>query len=309
MLQDCISVGGVDIKFEGELQDGFLQGFQHTFSRRYLPDPLLKEGCVSSCSSVIERYRGVEFKVLESKYDLSEGFDYFKIISDIPQPYLNESPVFFLLQVAARGGVKAGRFFLTDSVAIVGSDGKAVLFLGYPHTGKSTIALMAYSNGFDVLSTENTVVELRDGRLYVVGGTKVLVYDPWVAEVYGIREDYDEETKHGYRIIDLAKEPTKATHAEVRNIAILHSAVNCGKASLVPVKGRKIAKTLWYFVTALIKGMDFYDPHPLDMPFTSKIETNLKIFLNNVVRNYEGGIFEVFGRHDLVFNEFFLKKQ
>lgn len=308
MLQNCVLVGGVNIRFEGELQDGFLQGFQHTFSRRYLPEPILNEGCLSGYNSVVERYRGVEFKVLESRYDVDGVLDYFKVVSDIPQPYLNESPVFFLLQVAARGGAKIGRFFLTDSVAVVDSNGEAILFLGYPHTGKSTIALMAYSKGLEVLSTENTVVELREGKLHVVGGTKVLVYDPWVAEVYNIKETFSEETKHGYRVVDLAKATSKAVDAEVRSIAVLHSAVGCGNASLVPVKGRKITKILWYFTTALIKGVDFYEPNPLDMPFSTDIEANLRTFLSYIVKNYEGKIFEVFGNHNSIFNEFFFKK-
>jgi len=44
------------------------------------------------------------------------------------------------------------------------------------------------------------------------------------------------------------------------------------------------------------------------MPFSTDIEANLRTFLSYIVKNYEGKIFEVFGNHNSIFNEFFFKK-
>ncbi len=164
-----ISVGGgVGVLFEGgELDDGFEDGFQTTFARRYLPDVLRGD---ARPNVIIERFKGEKFRVFSSLYDVNSK-DYYKLESAVPQAYKNEAPpVFFLLQATARAGARKGRIFITDSVSVINENGKAVLFVGYPHTGKSTISALALSEGLPVLSTENTVVDVRDGRIFVIGG-------------------------------------------------------------------------------------------------------------------------------------------
>ncbi len=181
----ALNVGGVEVLFTGELDDGFEEAFMGLFARRYLPDVLEGSG---DPDIAIERFRGGDrFRVFGAIYDVS-GVDRYKLEAGVPSAYGNEAPVFFLLQAAARAAMKRGRIFLTDSVSVVKPDGTAVLFVGYPpHTGKSTMSALALARGLTVLSTENTVIEVRDGRLVVVGGTNVLVYDPKVEEIHHIR--------------------------------------------------------------------------------------------------------------------------
>ena len=295
-----LSVGGVFVRFEGELDDGFVEGFRTLFARRYLPDVRYSEG---EPDVVIERFRGDSFRVFGSIYDVG-NVDRHKLESGIPSAYANEAPVFFLLQAVARAGARKGKIFVTDSVSVVNPDGKAVLFVGYPHTGKSTISAIAHSEGLPVLSTENTVVEVRKGRLFVVGGTEVLVYDPRIEDVYGVSIDYDDTTRSGYRIVDLAsgeREELLREGVEVEKIVVLHAAFGGGEASFSPLRGRKIKKTLWYFATSLLKGMDYYEPAPLYMPMSDEINMNLNELLDSAVENYSGKMLEAFGNHRDVF--------
>lgn len=139
-----ISVGGVGVLFEGELDDGFEDGFRTTFARRYLPDVLRGD---ARPNVIIERFKGEKFRVFSSLYDVNSK-DYYKLESAVPQAYKNEAPVFFLLQATARAGARKGRIFITDSVSVINENGKAVLFVGYPHTGKSTISALALSEVF-----------------------------------------------------------------------------------------------------------------------------------------------------------------
>ncbi|GAB6135772.1 hypothetical protein JCM16307_13210 [Thermococcus prieurii] len=295
-----LSVGGVGVLFSGELNDGFVDGFRTLFARRYLPDVLRAE---IKPDILIERFKGESFRVFSSMYDVN-GKDRYKLESAVPSAYKNEAPVFFLLQATARAGARKGRIFITDSVSVVNPEGRAVLFVGYPHTGKSTMSAIAVSEGLDVLSTENTVVDVREGKLYVIGGTEVLVYDPRIEDVYGVSIDYDETTRSGYRIVDLESTERRRLlkkGVEVEKIVVLHAAFGGGEASFSPVRGRKIKKTLWYFSTSLLKGMDYYEPAPLYMPMSDDINYNLKELLDSAVENYSGKMFEAFGNHRDVF--------
>ncbi len=180
--------------------------------------------------------------------------------------------------------------------------------LGIPHTGKSTISALALSEGLPVLSTENTVVDVRDGRIFVIGGTDVLVYDPKIEEIYGIKVEYQDTTRSGYRIVDISSSERRIAlrrgGVEIEKIIVLHAAFGGGgDASFSPVRGgRKIKKTLWYFSTSLLKGMDYYEPAPLYMPMSDEINSNLNRLLDLAVESYSGGaMFEAFGNHRDVF--------
>ncbi|AFL94595.1 hypothetical protein CL1_0384 [Thermococcus cleftensis] len=296
-----VRIGGVDVHFTGELDDGFEDAFGGLFARRYLPDVGESGG---EPNVIVERFKGEEFRVFSAVYD-HLGRDEYKIESKVPSAYGNEAPIFFILQAAARAAAKVGRLFITDSVGVVTPNGKAVLFIGYPHTGKSTMSVLAMANGFPVLSTENTIIEARNGRLYIVGGTDVLVYDPRIEGIYGVEVPYDEQTRSGYRIKDLRgdRERKKLLErgVEVDIIVLLHAAFNCMEASFSRIKGRKVRKTLWYFSTALMKGLDYYEPSPLHVPISDEIGRNLRHFLETASENYSGRMFEAFGNHGALF--------
>lgn len=296
-----LSIAGIPVKFEGELGDGFLEAFETLFARRYLPDV---ERCDCEPQVIVDRFVGDEFRVFSAIYDHG-GVDEYKVESPLPVAYGNEAPVFFLLQAISRAGAKRGKIFLTDSVGVLKPDGKAVLFVGYPHTGKSTISALALSEGYKVLSTENTVVEVRDSAIYVTGGTDVLVYDPRIEEIYGVKVDYDAETKSGYRIKDIRTDVERRKMlnkgVEVEKIIVTHAGFNCSGASFSPVRGRKVKKSLWYFATALIKGIDFYTPTPLHMPMNDEITASIESFLEVAASKYSHRMFEAFGDHRSIF--------
>ena len=297
-----LSVGGIGVEFLGELDDGFEEGFRSLFARRYLPDV---DDLRNEPRIVIERFKGDVFRVFGAVYD-HPGRDSYKLESPVPSAYGNEAPIFFLLQASARAGAKLGRIFITDSVAVVAPSGKALLFVGYPHTGKSTMSVLALARGLTVLSTENTVVEVKEDSLHVVGGTSVLVYDPRVEGIYDVEIPYDEETRSGYRIKDLTDDKKRgkllSKGVEVDMIVVLHSAFNCGEASFSRVKGRKVRKTLWYFSTALLKGLDYYEPMPLHVPMNDEIIENLNSFLTTASSGYSSRMLEAFGNHRAVFD-------
>jgi len=304
-----LRIADVGFEFKGELDDGFEGAFRELFARRYLPDVSEHHG---EPDVVIERFKGDNFRVFSAAYD-SLGVDVYRIESGVPSAYGHEAPVFFVLQAAARAGAKHGRIFLTDSVAVVAPDGRAILFVGYPHTGKSTVSALALHGGHPVLSTENTVVEVRDGTMQVVGGTDVLVYDPRVEDVYGISVPYDEQTRSGYRIKDLGRDSARRTllerGVEVGAVVILHAAFNCNGVSFSRVKGRKVKKALWYFSTALMKGLDYYEPLPLHVPMNSEISANLSSFLETASECYGGCMYEAFGDHRQVFETIMRKME
>jgi len=297
-----LEIGGVPFSITGELDDGFTEGLRSLFARRYLPDVREKDGRERV---LIERFKGERFRVFSAVYD-HLGRDEYKIESAVPSAYGNEAPVFFTLQAAARAGAKEGRIFVTDSVGVVSPSGRAVLFVGYPHTGKSTMSVLALAGGFPVLSTENTVVEVRGKALYIVGGTDVLVYDPRVEGVYGIKAPYNTKTRSGYRIKDLSSSEERLELLEagvkIDLIIVLHAAFNCMEASFSKISGRKVRKTLWYFSTALIKGLDYYEPMPLHVPVSDEINRNLWDFLQTASENYSSRMFEAFGNHRAVFD-------
>jgi len=284
----------------GELESAL----KHSFPRRYLPDYRIELSSPAAYNALIEWIPGNEsFKVL--KVQLGESSDTYVIKAGLPQPYVNESPVFFLLQVIARACTRRGYLVFTDSVAVY-VNGRVYLLVGYPHTGKSTLASLTLALGGIPLSTENTVLELSEtGALRVAGGSPILVYDPRIEDLYGVRLSFDEETRHGYRVVDLNKHAPERVEIISRKpsvdyIILLHCAFNTAGVSLEPVKGRKIKKTLWHFATALLSGDDYYEPYPLSL-LDEKTAYAVSSALSRISEYYEKRVYEVFGKHDRVF--------
>ncbi|MEM1628577.1 MAG: hypothetical protein QXP02_03200 [Desulfurococcaceae archaeon] len=293
---DKLYIKSVDmcIEISSEMTNELTSALRSTFTRRYVPSFKIADNCQSKQAEILW-IRGSGFRMISAEFQGPGGIDFYVIEGDPPMAYVNESPVFFMVQVFARSFAKAGYIVLTDSVSI-SIDGEAVLLLGYPHTGKSTISAIAYGHGYPVLSTENTIVKPSDKGLEIVGGTRVLVFDPRIKQLFDVKIEGVEKTKHGYEIIDLdIIDGELVDPIKVSKIYVLHTSFSSHGVSLEPVKGRKIVKTLWYFATSLLKGIDYYEPMPVDMPITRDVKTSLEAFMNSAIRNYENGFFEVFG--------------
>ena len=293
----------IKIVIDAEHDEKLRISLQHSFPRRYLPDHVVEVDESEYYDAYVKWILDNSgFRVLN--VELGGEVERYVIRSGVPQPYVNESPVFFLLQVMARTYSRRKYLVFTDTAAIhVGN--KTVLFMGYPHTGKSTLTALALAYGDTPLSTENTVVEISEDGARIVAGTPILVYDPRVEELFNVRIGFDEKTRHGYHIVDLDKRVPERkkileSRPKVDYIFILHCSYKSGEPDLEPVRGRKIKKTLWYFATALLKGMDYYDPHPLDLT-DDRIETILGENIDRIGTYYGDKIFEVYGRHDKVY--------
>jgi hypothetical protein len=295
-----ITVTSSDDRLEAKLAEGFTS----LFARRYLPVVgVEKTGNENgSSSAVVEWLPGEKFRVLS--YTLGPR-DVYRAQGEKPEPYKNEAPVFFMLQVVARAYTKNGLILFTDSVAIKDtSTGRTLLLLGYPHGGKSTIAALALARGLEVLSTENTVVKVEeDGAMTVLGGTRVLVYDPRIVKKYGQAPLHRprEVTKHGYLVVDI-DDTHKPSLGKVDSIYVLHCSLSSTGASLEPVSGRKIVKTLWHFATAQIRGDDYYEPAPLNLSDNhtdQKISTNLQ----RIAKKYKHRFYEAYGAHNTVLDK------
>lgn len=283
-----------------DLENSFKLFFQESFPKRYLPDYSLKEN--GEYDVVIHWLRSESFKVL--KIDLSSNIDEYVVETPQPNVYTNESPVFFLLQVLARSLVKKKIYLLSDSVTVF-SNARTYLFLGYPHSGKSTIVALAIHSGDTPLSTENTLLEVSSDCVRVVGGSSILVYDPRVENLFGVKIPYSEVTRHGYRVVDLnviSRDRLRIIEEKpcIDEAYLIHCMFNARDVSIEEVKGRKIGKTLWYFTTMVLKGIDYYEPYPLDLMDSSArniVEEMIRFF----IEKYRNKFYEVFGRHDKVY--------
>lgn len=267
--------------------------FTTDFARRYLP----RLSSTSNCSSPVATIYWLEgkgFEVLSTSFS-SDRNDLYIVQGEPPSPYINESPVFFLLQVLARGLAKKGYVMITDSISI-GLPGRNILILGYPHTGKSTITTLAVAKGFKVYSTENTILGVDEGSLRILGGSRVLVYDPKVKELFNIHLEPTSRTKHGYEVVDLEEKVIIDLDENiVDEIYIVYSSFSSRGFSGQQVKGRKVEKTLWVFATSLLKGLDYYAPRPLDTPLDQTVTKTLEKFIEVVKSKYNGRFYEVFG--------------
>lgn len=291
---------GIDVSDEVKLIDALYK----TFPRRYLPSFGIIRSDIECCNDLDAYIKWqLSNKFLVNELSISDKIDMYIISSPIPQPYIAEEPVFFLLQVIARALAKKGYIVMTDAISLyVGN--KAILFIGYPHTGKSTISAIALARGYIPLSTENTIIEVDESAARIISGSSVLVYDPRIEEIYGINLKYDELTKHGYRVIDLDKHyPERTSILERRpvidSIYLLHCSYNSVGFSYEEVKGRKIKKLLWHFSSALVRGLDYYNPYPLSLS-DHVVDTKLSTSLDRLAAIYTGKFYEVYGKHDNV---------
>lgn len=292
----CMDLYGVKISFVTNLE-GLESALTSTFARRYLPRFRLLQGCDEYAARILWDSSG-EFRILGRSMN-KKGPDIYIVEGPLPQAYVNEAPIFFLLQVMARALSKGGLVTLTDTVALMIGE-KAQILMGFPHSGKSTISAMAVASGIPVIATENAV--LRAGnRLEVVGGSEILVYDPEVKERYGLRITPQERTRHGYEVLDLSTIYELGSPAEVSRFYILHCSFSSMGVSYSPVKGRKVHKYLWYFATALLTGVDYYEPMPLSDLFDDEAAITIKGFLEHVSSNYSNRFYEIFGSPREVF--------
>jgi len=292
----CLSVGSTSVVIGVEHSDlvGFEKALSSTFSRRYLPRAQRAE-CSSDLEAHIKWSSGVGFAVESVIYSDEPSIpDYYAVRGGLPEAYVNESPVFFLLQVYARSLAKRGYVLLTDSVTISDGD-KAILLLGYPHTGKSTISSIALTHGYSVLSTENSIVKPTDKYIEVHGGTRVLVFDPRVRELYGVKVESHEKTRHGYEVVDLDLLGEPKLPQRLVGVYLIYTSFTTSGVSFSTIKGRKIAKTIWYFATGPLKGIDYYEPSPLDTPIRGSVANTLTKLINTFTENYSLSFYEVFG--------------
>lgn len=291
-----LSPGGTGVTIGVEHSDpvSFERALLSTFSRRYLPASQRAE-CLGGIEARIVWSSSAGFSIESTVYSDEPGVpDYYAVRGGLPEAYVNESPVFFLLQVYARSLAKRGYLLLTDSVAI--SDGeRAVLLLGYPHTGKSTISSIALTHGYSILSTENTIIKATSEYIEVHGGTRVLVFDPRVRELYGVKVESHEKTRHGYEVVDLDRVDRPKLPQRVVAVYLIYTSFTTTGSSYTPVKGRKIAKTMWYFATGPLKGIDYYEPLPLDTPIRGSVAGTLRGLIDTFVKNYAENFYEVFG--------------
>ncbi|MET1102067.1 MAG: hypothetical protein ABWW69_06305 [Pyrodictiaceae archaeon] len=284
------------------LENEIFNGLSNLFSMRYLPYKKLSKIREPSINTLarIKWYKSNKFNV--RGYSLSETIDHFEIDSPPPVPYSNESPYFFLLQVMARQYAKKGLILFTDSVAIYDpSTERVLLVLGFPHGGKSTIALLSLIQGLIPLSTENTVIEVdRQGVMRIISGTQVLVADPKLLKHYSIKVELeaDETTKHGYMVINLARRINmdKYLYKPVNCIYLVHCSFSSKGASLEPLVGRKITKTLWHFASSLLRGLDYYEPYPIVVS-DGRLDQMISDKLRLVAQYYSGRLYEAFGSH------------
>ncbi|BEP16737.1 hypothetical protein PYJP_00890 [Pyrofollis japonicus] len=299
-------VGGIGIELRvrsAEIADKVADAYQGLFARRYIPVKGVVETASIPVKAVVEWWNGDGFEV--TGYEFGEKADAYYVRSGVPEPYVNEAPVFFMLQVAARTYARSGYILLTDSVVIHDpSNGHGVLLLGYPHGGKSTIAVLSLARGLGVASTENTVARLReDGRLEVLGGTTVLLYDPRGIERYGVRPPLEPVgvTKHGYHIVDLeaAGRSNREKPILIDSIYVLHCSFSATGSSFEKVSGRKRRKILWHFASSLIRGDDYYDPYPLNLA-TKDVDEQVARIIYRMASAYVDSFYEAFGAHDQV---------
>lgn len=276
---------------EGELHNSLAM---ELFPRRYIPEYVIGGSGDQADALIHYRVTGEGFSIIG--YRLGEEFDEYHVAGGLPRPYINESPYFFLLQVLTRLLVKKGYLVLTDSVSYIDDGGRIHLVLGYPHDGKSSLLVIALSMGGKPLTTENTVLSLTDDGLRIVNGTRILVYDPRVFEIYGLKPlKPDSTTKHGYHILDLGRGDYTSRKLIVDDITLIHSSFKSHGVEFEVVSGRKIMKTLWYFSTGLLRGLDYYSPYPLTL--SNGLEDSLIDMLERVRDLYRGRFREAFGSH------------
>ncbi len=306
----------VDALVEGGGINDLVDGFKTSFAGRYIPSFSIEEHSSIPNPETIRFRAVIHWRLSKDSFRIRDlrlrgEVDEYWINSPPPKPYVNESPYFFILQALSRIYVKLGYLMLTDSVSVLRSDGTAALLLGYPHTGKSTLLALSIAHGLTPLTTENTLLRVGGGEAFIIGGTHVLVFDPVISKLYGIRVRYGELTRHGYAVVDLSRDFPGRDEAlrkgvKISDIYLLYLSFSSKGFDLKEVKGRKVVKTLWHFASSIIRGTDYYDPSPPDL-VTPEVNEALASRVREVARGYEGRMYEVFGSHDEVFRRLILK--
>jgi len=295
----ALTSGKVAVWIEGMTSNEVVSALTTTFSRRYLPDPYPGG---DSPDILIDWSPGESLEVVERRLAGRGEPDRYVVKAPPPAPYTAEASLFFVLQAVARAHAKKGYLLFTDSISF-SLNGEAHLVLGYPHGGKSTVLAYAASKGAKALTTENTIVEVADdGTMYVVGGTDVLVADPSALARYGVEPPWEPvgRTKHGYLIFNVREE--RISGVPVTDISLIHCSLVSSGVSYSRIRGRKVAKTLWHFAQALIKGLDYYDPHPLSLS-DDEIDSLVAKKLGLIAKKYGSSFREFFGAHDRVADE------
>jgi len=266
-------------------------GIEEAFARRYIPE--IEFGGRGK-DAFIDWEMGKQVEILEVKFGKR---DYFRIRAGNPQPYKNEHPYFFILQVFSRLYEKKGHILLTDS-AVFSQGKKGILLLGPPHSGKSTLMVLAASQGFDLLSNENSVFDLRNEKLIFIGGCNLLTFSPMVKRYVEIEED--GKTRSGYGMLDLRKFERRKVRIE--KIYYLHSSFSSKGFDKELIRGRKIEKILWDHASKVVSGGEFYKKFPLNFS-TPELSKKRAIKVREMARGYKNKFFEVFGSHIEIFNE------
>lgn len=263
------------------------------FARRYIPPIRICNDC-SQVEAVVHWISGDEFRVLATSFS-DELEDFYMVTGPYPEAYVNEGPLFFMLQVIARSLVRRGHVIITDSV-FMNTGKKGILLLGFPHTGKSTITSIAIDRGYKVVSTENTIVRASGEKLEVESGTRILVFDPKIRELFGVKIGSTGKTRHGYELVDLDFLGARlGERLYVDEIYVLYTSFSSKGVSATPITGRKVSKLIWYFAVGLLKGIDYYEPSPIDIPLTPRVMKTLTELIDVIKVRYSNRFYEVYG--------------
>lgn len=108
---------------------------------------------------------------LDKKFFLCEDK---KIFIDYPAEYISDSNIAYISRYLIEKQF-AEKSMSTCHSACVEKDGKAILLLGDAGSGKTSVALnLCLYHGFNLISNDQTLIGVKNGRLYAFGGTKFL---------------------------------------------------------------------------------------------------------------------------------------
>ncbi len=275
---------GESISIEGQVTPDQVVNY---FSRRYVPD--FEVGGEDPRASIVWKL-GRPGVIVEER-----GKSRFVIRSDYPEPYRNEHPYFFLLQVFSRLYEESGRILLSDSV-VFSSGKEGVVVMGGPHSGKSTLLYLAILNGFIPLSNENSVFSLKGGKLVFEGGATTFTFSRRAAKYGSVV--LDGTTRSGYGYVDLRKFDRK--RVTIKGLFYIHSSFSSKGFDMEKISGRKVKKLLWSHASSVIRGTEFYSPYPPDLS-SEDLNRARAERISDVADFYGDSFYEVFGAHDAIF--------
>ncbi len=265
------------------------------FGKRYLPISVRKDVKIKA---KLHWEIGKEFEILSIDKEKEEYF----ISSPEAKYYSNESPIFFIAQIFSRLLEKENFLFFTDSVVIKNEE-EGILLLSQPHGGKSSIAGLFLNEGKEVLSNENSVFKVENGKLIFLTGAPYLTISKKSIEKYNLRLNPIGKTKSGYSVIDLSSYATKNEGTEIEKIFILHTSFLGNKCEIEPIeKNRKLMKILWNYSSSVIRGVDFYPPYTVNLSDVN-LDKNRAKNLKEISEFYKNSTFELFGCHSEAFTK------